>query len=390
VKVTGVRTIPFSYELSRRIGDANLAVGAGWNTQVAVLVDTDEGVTGSGLAAPGCEPNVAALADLIVGEDPAGVRGLWERMAAVLFKRGAAGGAGQAMAALDVALWDLKAKDRGEPLWRTLGGTERVVRAYASGLDMPLDDDELRDYYCAMGALGFTAGKLKVGLDPEDDQRRMAIMRDALYTTTGRATLLMDANELWSAKQAIRRVRELEREFDIAWVEEPVDRFDARSLRKVSEAVSAAVATGENLTDVHSFVALIDQQAVDVVQPNIGCGGITGVLQVAELAYAHNLPLAMVNCHGHVLAHVAALFPNHVMMEVIDPCDAAVVRSAQDVVDGAIHLTDQPGHGMWFDDADLEAHRDAAPPDADLAVVYRRHPDARRLEAGRQPGTPGR
>jgi L-alanine-DL-glutamate epimerase-like enolase superfamily enzyme len=378
VKVTGIRTTPFAYERARRFGDVNHAGGAQWHSHLAVQVDTDDGLVGCALANPGCEAAVAALAELVVGEDPAHVRGLWERMGAVLFKRGAVGAAGHARAAIDMALWDLKAKEQHEPLWETLGASNAPVGAYASGLDMPLDDEELRSYYTSMAALGFSAGKLKVGLDSDDDLRRLGIMRDALLTGTGRATLMVDANEFWSAKQAIRRVHEMEERFDIAWVEEPVDRLDVRGLRQVSDGVRAAVATGENLVEVRDFVTLVRGGAVDVVEPNVQCG-ITGSLQVAELAYAHNLPMSMVNCPGHVLAHVAALFPTHWMMEVLDPHEPAVVKTAARLVDGRVCLDDTPGHGMWIDEDELRAHCDAPP-----AAMYQRHPDARRHESGRQ------
>jgi L-alanine-DL-glutamate epimerase-like enolase superfamily enzyme len=384
MKVTGIRTTPFAYRRPRPIGDANLAEGNSWMSFVAVEVDTDEGIVGSAFGLAGCEQMVAALAEVVIGEEPARVRGLWERMTSVLFKRGLGGSSGHALSAIDIALWDLKAKERGEPLWRTLGAAGEPVGAYASGIDMPLGDGELRSYYDEMGALGFTAGKLKVGHDPAADLRRLEIMDEALRGRTGQATLLIDANEFWSAKQAIRRVSEIEERFDLAWVEEPVDRTDLRGLRQVSDAVRAAVATGENLADPREFLPLIQAGAVDVVEPNPTVAGITGVLQVAELAHAHNLPIAMMNCPGHVLAHVAALFPTHWMMEVIDVQEAAVIRSSMRIVDGRIHLSDEPGHGLSFDPDELARHREMVLLAFDEAVPYLRHPQARRHEAGQR------
>src|SRR5581483_5114555 len=228
--------------------------------------------------------------------------------------------------------------------------------------------------------------KLKIGLDPTADHRRLGIMRDALVSVAGQATLLVDVNELWTAKQAIRRIGALEEDYDIAWVEEPVDRFDGRGLRQVSDGVRAAVATGENLTDVQSFLTLVQARAVDVVQPGVLCGGFTGVLRVAELAYAHNLPIAMMNCPGHVLAHVAALFPTHWMMEVLDPVEPAVVRSSTRVAQGMIHLNEDPGHGMSIDEEQLAAHHPSMVRALATEELYSRHPNARRHEAGWQRG----
>jgi L-alanine-DL-glutamate epimerase-like enolase superfamily enzyme len=96
-------------------------------------------------------------------------------------------------------------------------------------------------------AQGIQAGKLKVGLDRETDLRRLGIMRDALATSGKTPILTIDSNEYWSPKQAIRNIRIIEQHYELMWVEEPARRWDARGLRQVSQAVSAAVATGENL-----------------------------------------------------------------------------------------------------------------------------------------------
>jgi L-alanine-DL-glutamate epimerase-like enolase superfamily enzyme len=134
-----------------------------------------------------------------------------------------------------------------EPLWRTLGARDRRVKAYASGLDYCLSDEELFKFYRRMAERGIDSGKLKVGLDLAADLRRLAIVRDALSVATPRPGLMIDANEYWSPKQAVRYVRQLERHFDLVWVEEPARRWDYDGLRLVSQQISAAVASGENL-----------------------------------------------------------------------------------------------------------------------------------------------
>ena len=104
-----------------------------------------------------------------------------------------------------------------------------------------------------MASLGIAAGKLKVGLDPEADHRRLGIVRDELSRVTGHPVLMIDSNEYWSPKQAIRAIAELERTYDLFWVEEPARRWDGRGLRRVSSSVRAAVATGENLDGAADF-----------------------------------------------------------------------------------------------------------------------------------------
>jgi L-alanine-DL-glutamate epimerase-like enolase superfamily enzyme len=266
-----------------------------------------------------------------------------------------------------VALWDLKAKAAGEPLWMTLGAKAEDTRvaAYASGLDLPLNKDQLRAYYREMAGHGFFRGKLKVGLDQDADLERLAIVREELSVNSKRPALMIDANEIWSAKQAIRKITEFESQFDLTWVEEPARRWDYRGLRAVSRGVRSAVASGENLQNVSQFLPLISNEAIDIVQISSGCG-ITGALQVAELANAFNLPVAFMSSAGNFLAHLAAAIPNHSALEVIDlDWHNGVVRSDSRVEGGSILLGNAPGHGLSFDEQALQ-----------LALVEKPSPDA--------------
>jgi L-alanine-DL-glutamate epimerase-like enolase superfamily enzyme len=259
------------------------------------------------------------------------------------------GAVGAAISAIDVALWDLKAKANGEPLWVTLGAPDGRVRAYASGIDMPLPDGELADFYANAADRGIAAGKLKVGLDEEVDLRRIGIMRDALVRSGKKPVLLVDANEYWSPKQAIRHIRRYEERYDITWAEEPARRWDYRWLRRVSQGVRAAVATGENLDNIGQFMPLIANEAVDVVQVGMGTTGITGAMQVAHTAHGFELPVSMMNCPGNLMAHLAAALPNHMMMEVVAPGSGGIIQADNTIIDGDIVLGDSPGLGISFD-----------------------------------------
>ena len=123
------------------------------------------------------------------GKDPRGVRGLWQEMNDYAFKVGTVGIMGLAISVLDTALWDLKAKIAGEPLWRMLGSDSPRVRAYASGIDICLSDEELHNYYRQMASKGINVGKLKGGISQEDDLRRLGIMQDALSSSGARPDL---------------------------------------------------------------------------------------------------------------------------------------------------------------------------------------------------------
>ncbi|TWF80210.1 L-alanine-DL-glutamate epimerase-like enolase superfamily enzyme [Pseudonocardia hierapolitana] len=346
VAVTGVTTRVFQVPLQRPIGDANDPVGRSRATVMAVQLETDEGLTGLSLGNPGSRQTVVEFAEMLVGEDPAGVRGLWQRMADRAFKGGVEGIVKEAICHLDVALWDLKAKANGEPLWKTLGASSGQVLAYASGIDLPLSDEEITAFYGRMADLGITLGKLKVGRDLEADLRRIELMRQALSKDGRTARLAIDANEYWSPKEAVRYVREVEKTFDLEWCEEPTRRWDVRGLRAVSRQIATAVATGENLNGTWDFLPLVHGEAVDIVQVGQYTSGITGALQVAELAAAYELPVATMNCPGDFMAHIGTVMPLHLGVELVWPGWEAIVDNHQVVADGWITLSDRPGHGL--------------------------------------------
>jgi L-alanine-DL-glutamate epimerase-like enolase superfamily enzyme len=377
LRIKGIRTTRYAYDLQRPIGDANFPEGRRRWGGLAVFIDTDAGVTGVSIGSAAVRRFIDAFEPLLVGEDPRGVRGLWQKMVDRAFKGGNRGVVCDAIAAIDVALWDVKAKAADEPLWRTLGASIPKVKAYASGIDLCLTDEALRRFYGAMAARGIGAGKLKVGLDQERDLHRIGVMRDALSAATRRPTLAIDSNEYWSPKQAIRNIRAIEEHYDLTWCEEPARRWDYRGLRRVSRAVKAAVATGENLAHVSDFLPLLAHEAVDIVEVGAGTSGITGAMQVAHLAYAYELPVCMMNCPGHYMAHLAAALPNHLMMEVVAAGRDVCFTSSARIEDGWLILGDAPGLGLVFDDVKLDALAvDPSTPEVTL-------PPGRREGAGR-------
>jgi len=383
MKITQIRTQPYQFEFTRPIGDANNPYGGSYVGGLAVFVDTDDGLTGITFSSAAVEPFLRGLADAyLIGQDPRGVRGLWQKMVDAVFKANNRGILNDAIGALDIALWDLKAKANNEPLWKTLGATVPKAKAYASGIDLNLTDDEIRQFYTRMAAQGVSAGKLKVGLDIDSDLRRIGIMYDALATSGKKPQLMIDSNEYWSPKQAIRHISYFEKHVDLVWVEEPARRWDYRGLRKVSEGVKAAVATGENLDDISEFTPLIANEAVDIVQFNHGCSGITGALMVADLAYAFELPVAMMNCAANFMAHVAAAIPNHMMMEVVDAGQDAAMIHDHHIEDGWIVLTDKPGLGIEFDMAKLDELARYKPADGVRPIGWGRRRGAGLYEVG--------
>ena len=199
-----------------------------------------------------------------------------------------------------------------------------------------------------------------------------------------RPALLVDANEIWSPKQAVRAMRALEREFDIAWCEEPVIRTDLDGLRDVSRAISAAVATGENLKDVHLFAALLRHGAVDVVQVNPNMAGLTTCLRAAELAQAFDRPVSLMNSAGRYGAHLAAALPHHTMMEVLEAGRDATFTFDSVIEDGWIVLGDSPGAGITVRPRSPRAPPGGAPRRPRRPPRRRPRPPRRRQRAPRR------
>jgi L-alanine-DL-glutamate epimerase-like enolase superfamily enzyme len=358
MKITGYRIVPTALDWGRRIGDVNGVMPGDETPASVVLVETDSELTGVAIG-PGSL--VDAVFPAVEGEDPRSVTALFDRMLAWSFKAGHAGSVYGAIGTIDLALWDLKAKAAGEPLWRLLGARDRAVPGYASGLDAGLDDDRLHALYSSFAEAGFTGAKLKGGRNVEDDLRRLAVVRDALGVD--HPVLALDANESWNTKQAVRYVSALEQSVDLAWVEEPLRRWDADGLAAVSRQVRAAVATGENLTGVDQYLPLIKGRAVDLVQAG-GGWGISHFLRVAALAGGHDLPVSPVGFFGH-LAPAAAAVPNHALTEVQGSALPAGVSGGWDIDDGRIILGTMPGNGLSLDESAtrLPVEAEALPPD---------------------------
>ena len=376
VKVTEISFRPYTYELLRKIGDVNLPEGVSEGSELAVFVHTDEGVTGCSVGVGSADQTLPALADLVVGSDPRSVRSIWNRMTARAFKAGNHGPMSAGISAIDRALWDVRAKLHGVPLWKELGGSGKPVRAYASGLDSPLSDEELYKFYAGFAAKGVTAGKLKVGRDPDADERRLRVMIEALSSNGGRAQLIIDANEFWSPKQAIQRVARLEKHFDFLWVEEPVPRQNFEGLRRVSEAVRAPIATGENFTDPQEFVPLFQHGAGDVIQVASHNSGFTGAGIVADMAAAFDRPVVTGPDVGNSMAHLSSTWKHHVMMEVFEMGREAALVNPMEVEDGCVVLNNTPGAGIEFDEKYLASHGPSTKPKKMLATVYGRAEDA--------------
>jgi L-alanine-DL-glutamate epimerase-like enolase superfamily enzyme len=347
MKITGYRTLRTFQDWGRPVGDVNGYIESGLTEVPILLLETDAGITGVGT---GSVHDIDRLFPAIEGEDPRAVTALYDRMLARVFKSGHAGATFGGIGTLDMAIWDLKAKEAGQSLWRLLGARDHFVTGYASGLDIALSDERLATWYGGMAARGFTSGKLKGGRDVEADLRRLDIIADALSVNTTRPAVMLDANESWNLKQAVRYVGAIEKQRDLTWIEEPLRRWDAEGHARLTRSIKAAVATGENLTGLEQYAPLFERGAVDIVQA-ASVWGISHFLRVAYAAHSRDLPVSPVGLSANPsVAAAAAAVPNHLSAEVQDVGSPFGVTIDQEFADGGIVLGDSAGNGITIDE----------------------------------------
>ncbi len=249
--------------------------------------------------------------------------------------------------AVDQALWDLQGKELGLPLYRLLGGREPRVRAYASGLDFHLSDDDFRAFFAEAGRRGFSAFKIKVGHpDLAWALRRLALLAE----TVGRdATIMVDANEAWSPKEAVRRLHAY-REAGVVpyWVEDPCLRDDFASLARVCREVPFAhVNTGEYL-DLAGKHRLLEAGGADILNVH---GHISDTLQAARLAADYGVPLSLGNTPFELGVHLAAALPEAGWIEYSFHDYNHLVEEPVRFEGGYAITPDRPGHGLTLSEA---------------------------------------
>jgi len=302
------------------------------------------------------------LADVIRGRSPLEVTGSSDAMVKAVRNLTRPGVAGYAISAVDVALWDLKARVLGLPLHHLLGAARDSVPVYGSGGFTTYSEDQLRDQLDGwVGKHSIPRVKIKIGESWGTNlDRDLERMRQARSIIGDDVELFVDANGGYRAKQAIRLMNTA-RDLDVRWLEEPVSSDDLAGLREVRAAVLADVTAGEYGYDLYYFRRMCEAEAVDCLQADVSrCGGITEWLPVAAVAAAHGLEISG-HCGPHLHAHAAAATPNvrhlewfhdHVRIEslffdgTLDPA-GGIIRPDPGV----------PGLGLTLRTADAEPYR---------------------------------
>jgi len=334
-----------------------------------VKVHTDEGITGIGevdsapLAAQGMilgpysHTTSSGLRHLLIGEDPFETERLWEKMYRSNIYAGRFGIAVHAMSGIDIALWDIKGKKLGVPVWKVLGGGFlKTIRCYASSLfgKTPGDTYELARRFAAQG---FTAVKFGWGPMGKDAATDVALVASARRGLGEDIDLMVDAGLAWDARTAIQRARAFS-EHNIFWLEEPLAPDDYEGYRKLSEVTPVRIAAGEEESGRHAFNRLIVEGKIDVVQVDLTrCGGFTEAMKIAAIAAQHGLPVAN---HGFTtyINVVAALHwlnsvPNALVAEFVTQEDTNLreflTRQKIRAKDGYLEIPQEPGLGIELD-----------------------------------------
>ncbi|MGH8740787.1 MAG: mandelate racemase/muconate lactonizing enzyme family protein [Burkholderiales bacterium] len=295
MRITDVRAYPTSFP----IPPANrVALGIGTAVKrdaVLVKVTTDEGIAGWGEAHHGrAHTAVAKLIDttlkqLILGMDAHEVVSIWEKMYRYqLASHGMGAGACLAISGIDMALWDIRGKAAGQPLYRLLGGARKAVPAYAGGVSLGYQPPEsLVEEAANSLARGYKAIKLRVGDSPARDIERLRAVRRAFPD----AQILTDAN-IGYCLEDVRRVMPVMDELAVGWLEEPFPAHDHHSYREAKSCGRTPLAAGENHYTRFEFNRVIEDGAITILQPDLSkSGGITEALRIAALASAWKLPI---------------------------------------------------------------------------------------------------
>lgn len=370
MKITGVEAIYLRMPQVKELCDSG-------QDALIVKVYTDAGITGIGevdsapLAAKGAiegpfsHTTASGLREIVLGEDPFEIEYLWHKMYRMSVYGGRRGVGLHAISGIDMALWDIKGKALGLPVWKLLGGGfHKRIRAYASTL-FGATPEETGDRARRFRDAGFTA--VKFGWEPmgQDEKTDIALVREARKGLGDDADLMIDAGLVWDAKTAIQRARAFS-QYNIYWLEEPLMPDDYTGYAKLSQAVDTRIAAGEEESSRRTFIELMDVGKVDIVQVDLTrVGGFTEAMKIASLAADRGVPV--VN-HGfttyinvaaalHFLNSIPGSFIAEFVVEEGTTLRNHITREPIVARDGWLDIPSAPGLGVELNEEAVERFR---------------------------------
>ena len=370
LKIAEITAIPTSFPLPK---NSNVRLGIGRAVKrdaVIVRVRTESGLIGYGEAHAGRAPGAVAalinttLRTLVLGMDATDVVGVWNRIySRQLASHGMGAGCSLAMSGLDMALWDIRGKAVGWPLYKLLGGAQRAIPAYAGGVSLGFQDPKaLVEEAKAHVDAGYKAIKLRLGDNVKDDLRRVEAARGKLGDDL---EILTDANTGYTLDDA-RRVMPVLEDLGVRWLEEPFPAHDYRSYSTARTFSTTPLAAGENHFTRFEFSRLIEEQSVDVIQPDLSkSGGITECLRIAAMASAYKLQVhphtSMTGINMAATIHFLAAIDNGGYFEGDVSRnnlfrDELTSKPYELAPDGTVRPREAPGIGVEVDEDFLESH----------------------------------
>ena len=372
MKITSIQTYVVRTTLGDRAFGWSQRVGNSRQTAICIIA-TDEGIHGLGEAFYFGGPSTIAaqiikeaLGPLILGEDPLDNAVLWDRLYNWTRDQGQKGVTISAISAVDIALWDIKGKALDLPVYKLLGGAYRTrAKAYATGLyepqNVPSVVEALTEEAAGYRDQGFRGMKLKIGYGPETDLEYIRAVREAIGEELA---LMVDANHAYNANEAVRLARVME-PYGIEWFEEPVPPEDLEGYREVKANTDILIAGGECEYTRFGFRRLINQRAVDVLQPDLcATGGFTEMARIVALASAAHMPVVP-HIWGTNIGLAASLqafaalphFPERRSPaepwfeydRSANPLREGVTMEKFDLHDGYLTIPDRPGIGVTLD-----------------------------------------
>ena len=372
MKITAVEVIPL------RIPQHNISIADGIQDDVLVRVHTDEGISGIGEAdsspmvvkavveAWPSWPRCRGLRDILIGQDPFNVEMLWEQMQTGTLWLGRNGVAQQAIAAVDIALWDILGKATGKPVHALLGAAYRDrVSVYASTLftEDPAEMTEVGQRYVSQG---FSAVKFGWGPMGRSFAGDVKLVETARRSVGENVDLLVDAGCAFKARDAIQRARAFV-PYRPFWFEEALEGDDLDGYRQLSRAAGGdmRIATGEQDCTLNAFEALITHGEVDVIQPDVSrAAGFTECRRIMQMAHRHHRLCVFHAWKSGILVaatlHMAAITPDIPFCEYTvseSPLRREMVNVATTLKDGVATIPQAPGLGVELNEEIVEKYR---------------------------------
>ena len=304
------------------------------------------------IEAPYSHTLVTGLRSLLIGEDPMDTGRLWQKMYASTLYYGRNGAVLQAMAGIDIALWDIKGKALGQPIVNLLGGAQRDrMRVYSSNMfQFSIEDTVARAKRAVdTGHTGVKFGWEPFGQDASTDCAYLEAIRNAIGDNVD---LMLDVGLIWDAKTTIKRARLFE-PYDLFWIEEPLHPDDYAGYGKVSTGTDTRIAAGEEECTQVGFERLIDQGGIDVVQIDLTRCGFTQAMRIADYAAARGRKVCNHNFTTDINTaaslHFLCAISNPLVMEYcVEPSEisASLAHNPVRIADGYAHLPSEPGLGV--------------------------------------------